>query len=333
MSLLICFKYYALPNNGGSKMTIENANTPRKTSPLEEFVSENTLEVRSDLKHLFDTLKGDELLEAVVERLQLYAVEELHEAERANFRKYKPLHVLGTIRETVSEELTGWLSYFISDAHREFIVRCHARGLSTAEAVSTLVQEDKTLSRLAQLDVMGTSTLRRELVTRLAYLKPGTARWPEKKYGTLWREAREHHKRDIRDTPLTSPIEQSALLAKHVDYINELLYDKNHDVKDVQSLTDSLIKTVEALQELSVIEQQLPPNDSRTQLVAVLERLTLALDTPEQFALGGDTDALVQGLEQLTGALKASEHKAITDKTQSVPTDTGQDKPERSDSD
>ena len=312
-------------------MTVENTNTPRNTSPLAEFLPENTLKVRSDLKHLFDTLKGDELLEAVIERLQRYAIEELHESERANFRQYKRLHILGTIRETISEELTGWISHFISDAHREFIVHCHARGLPTAEAVSTLVQEDQTLSRLAQPDVMGTSTLRRVLVTRLAYLKPGTARWPEKKYGTLWREAREQHKRDIRDSPLTSPMEQRAVLAKHVDYINELLYDKNHDVKDVQALTDSLIKTVEVLQKLAAIEQQVPANDSRTQLVAVLERLTLALDTPEQFALAGDTEPLLEVLERLTLALKSSDQKAITGKTESVPTDTDQDTPARSD--
>ncbi len=313
-------------------MTVQNTNTPRKTSPLEEFLPEQTLEVHSDLKHLFDTLKGDKLLEAVIERLQRYAIEELHESERANFRQYKSPHMLGTIRETVSEELTGWISHFISDAHREFIVCCHARGLPTAEAVWTLVQEDKTLSRLAQPDVMGTSTLQRALVTRLAYLKPGTARWPEKKYGPLWREAREQHKRNIRDTPLTSPMEQSALLAKHVDYINELLYEKHHTVKDVQALTDSLIKTVEALQKFSAIEQQGPPNDSRTQLVAVLERLTLALDTPEPFALGGDTEVLVQVLERLTLALKASDHKAMTSKTESMPTDTNQDTPAQSNS-
>ena len=283
------------------------------------------------MKHLFNTLKGDELLEAVIERLQRYAIDELHESERANFRQYKRLHMLGTIRETISEELTGWISHFISDAHRAFIVRCHARGLPTADAVWTLVQEDKTLSRLAQPDVMGTSNLRRALVTRLAYLKPGTARWPEKKYGALWREAREQHKRDIRDSPLTSPMEQSAVLAKHVDYITETLYDKNHDVKDVQALTDSLIKTVDALQKLTAIEQQVPPNDSRTQLVAVLERLTLALDAPEPFALGGDTEALLKVLERLTLALKSSDQKAITGKTESMPTDTSQDNPARSD--
>ncbi len=308
-------------------MTIENTNTPRETSPLAEYLPENTLTVRSDLKDLFDTLKGDELLEAVIERLQQYAIEELHEEARANFRQYKRLDTLGAIRETISEELTGWISHFISDAHREFIVHCHARGLPTAEAVWTLVEEDKTLSRLAQPDVMGTSTLRRVLVTRLAYLKPGTARWPEKKYGALWREGREQHKRDIRDAPLTSSMEQSALLAKHADHINELLYEKNHDVKDIQALTDSLIKTVEALQKLSAVEQQVPPNDSRTQLVAVLERLTLALDTPEPFALEGNTEPLLEVLERLTLALKSSDHKAITDKIESVPTDTDQDNP------
>ena len=90
-------------------------------------------------------------------------------------------------------------------------------------------------------------------------------------------------------------------------------------------------KMRERKQKLSAIEQQVPPNDSRTQLVAVLERLTLALDTPEPFALGSDTEAFVEVLERLTLALKASDHKAITGKTESIPTDTGQDNPMRSD--
>ena len=75
------------------------------------------------------------------------------------------------------------------------------------------------------------------------------------------------------------------------------------------------------------IEQQEPPNYSRTQLVAVLERLTLELDTPEQFALSGDTEGLVEVLERLTFALKSSDRKAITDKTESMPTDNSQGNP------
>ena len=299
-------------------MTIENTNPPRETSPLKDFWAESTLKVRADLKDLFATLEGDELLETVIERIQRYAIETFSEPQSKNFEQYKSPHLLGTIRETFSEEFTEWISHFISDAHREFIVRCHARGLPTAEAVSTLMQEDKTLKRLAQPDVMGTPNLRRALVTRLAYLKPGTARWPEGKYGAIWREAREQHKQDIGDIPLTSAMEQVAVLAKHVDYINETLEDSNHSVNDVQMLTDALIKTVEALQKLSATEQQVPPSLSGAQLITVLERLTLALDTPEQFAHVGNTEALVAVMERLTIALKSANQKAIANQTENV---------------
>ncbi len=302
-------------------MTVENTNAPRKTSPLKDFWAESTLKVRADLKDLFATLEGDELLETVIERIQRYAIETFSEPQRENFRRYKSPHLLGTIRETFSEELTEWISHFISGAHREFIVRCHARGIATAEAVSTLMREDKTLSRLAEVDVMGTPNLRRALVTRLAYLKPGAARWPERKYGAIWREAREQHKQDIGDIPLTSSMEQVAVLAKHVDYINETLYDSNHSVNDIQVLTDALIKTVDALQKLSATEQQVPSNLSGAQLITVLERLTLTLNTPEQFASVGNTEALVTVLERLTIALKSANQKAITDQTENVPPD------------
>ena len=302
-------------------MTVENTNAPRKRSPLEDFLAESTLEVRADLKNLFATLEEDELLEAVIERIQRYAIETLGGSERERFSRLKSPHLLGIIRETFSEELTEWLSNFISDAHREFIVRCHARGIATAEAVSTLMREDKTLSRLAQTDVMGTPNLRRALVTRLAYLKPGSARWPERKYGAIWREAREQHKQDIGDIPLTSSMEQVAVLAKHVDYINETLYENNHSVNDVQVLTDALIKTVEALQKLSATEQQVPSNLSGAQLITVLERLTLTLNTPEQFASVGNAEALVTVLERLTIALKSANQKAIAGQTENVPPD------------
>jgi len=53
--------------------------------------------------------------------------------------------------------------------------------------------------------------------------------------------------------------------------------------------------------------------------LAVLERLTLALDAPEQLALSGDTDALVTVLERLTLALKTpSAQKALGEGTEAV---------------
>ena len=78
-------------------MTTENANTPRKKSPFEEFLSEKTLEVRSDLKVLFATLSGDELLETVIERLQQYAVVEWDRSRDPYFNNTRSPHMLGAI--------------------------------------------------------------------------------------------------------------------------------------------------------------------------------------------------------------------------------------------
>ncbi|MYA70802.1 hypothetical protein F4Y19_12070 [Candidatus Poribacteria bacterium] len=167
------------------------------------------------------------------------------------------------------------------------------------------------MNRLAHDDALGLKLLRDTLIHRLSYLKPGTARWPEKKYGSVWREARDAYKQMIDDMPLTSPIEQAAMLVKHANRINYALENDGYTVKDLQMLTNSLTKTIESLRKVSVVEEQAPANLSAPQLVAVLERLTLALDAPEQLALSGDTDTLVSVLEQLTLALKTSGQKAL----------------------
>ena len=162
------------------------------------------------------------------------------------------------------------------------------------------------MGRLAEDDALDMSGLRSQLIHRMSYLKPGTARWPEKKYGGVWREARDSYKQMVRDFPLTSLGEQVMILVEHVNRINLKLKDDRYDVKDFQMLTDSLMKTIEGLQKVSAVEEQTPANLSAPQLVAVLERLTLALDTPEQVALSEDADALVSVLERLTLALKTS---------------------------
>ena len=130
---------------------------------------------------------------------------------------------LDQIQRTIRDILRDCISLFISDEHREFVVRCHAQGISTADAVSGLIRQDKGMNRLAYDDALGTKLLRDTLIHRLSYLKPGTARWPEKKYGSVWREARDEYKQMINDMPLTSPMEQAAMLVKHVNRINYAL--------------------------------------------------------------------------------------------------------------
>ena len=238
-------------------------------------------EFRSDVRELFATLSAYELADAVIGRVQRYAGETIaRSVEKDPNRANSDL--VNALKKVIRNELTKYLSHFITDAHREFIVRSHARGLSTSAAAWELMQEDPTMNRLAQEDAMGGKELRELLILRLAYLKPGTARWPEKKYGAVWQNAREAHKQEMRNIPLTSKAEQIALLAKHAERIDRELEEKTHDAKEFQLLTKSLTQTLESLRKLSTIEEKVPESVSGPQLVGVLERLTLALRAPEQ---------------------------------------------------
>ena len=224
------------------------------------------------------------------------------------------------------DELRQHLSSLISDEHRAFIVRCHARGFSTSDAVKELIGTDEILNRLAQKHVLGEPQLRAFLIPRLAYLKPGSARWPEAKYGATWREAREAHKQTLRDIRFTSQEEQAALLAKQVDRINSEMERGGHSLAEMQLLTNMLIKTVESLRKLSPVdEQQIPVNLSAPQLIAVLERLTLALRAPAQNAIGGETEELVGVLERITLALKAPDQQANSIGAKALPGEVGKD--------
>ena len=264
----------------------------------------------SDLKALRDRLAGPERVDAFIVRIQRYATESMNLSVDDDFKEIEQ-GTLDQIQGTIRDILRDCISLFISDEHRIFVVRCHAQGISTTDAVSELIRHDQVMHRLVYDDALGLKLLRDTLIHRLSYLKPGAARWPEKKYGSVWREARDAYKQMINDMPLTSPMEQAAMLVKHANRINYALENDSYTVKDLQMLTNSLTKTIESLRKVSVVEEQAPANLSAPQLVAVLERLTLALDAPEQLALSGDTDTLVSVLEQLTLALKTSGQKAL----------------------
>ena len=178
------------------------------------------------------------------------------------------------------------------------------------------------MNRLGLEDALGWKKLKEILVHRLSYLKPGTARWPEGKYGELWRETREKHRQAVSDIPFTSPEEQIAVLAKHADRINSELESKTHSAKDLQLLTNSLTKTTESLRRLSVAEQPIPVNFSGTQIVGVLERLTLALKAPGKQMIGGEAEELLSVLERLTLALKAPGQKGDGNGRKALPADT-----------
>ena len=279
-------------------MATKKPNTSLQNAVQGRMIGEGCPELKSDIKKLFDTLDGEERVEAVIERVQRSSVEAAAETVDSNFHLMGK-HLADEIKKIIRQELAAYVSSFISDAHRELVVRAHARGLSTADAVRGLILEDRTMNRLAREDALGLEYLRTILIHRLSYLKPGSARWPEAKYGAVWREARGEYRQQVSDIPFTSQVEQVALLAKNAERINRALDNEEHSVKEFQMLTNSLTKTLESLRKLSAVEQPMPVSLSGPQLVGVLERLTLALNAPEQLELGGEAKELVGSFGEL----------------------------------
>ena len=305
-------------------MATKKPNTSLQNALQGRMIGEGRPELKSDIKKLFDTLDGEERVEAVIERVQRYSVEAAGETVDSNFHLMGK-HLADEIKKIIRQELIPYASSFISDAHRELVVRCHARGLSTADAVGELIKQDDTMNRLAREDALGLEYLRTILIHRLSYLKPGSARWPEAKYGAVWREAREEYRRQVRDIPFTSQVEQVALLAKNAERISRALDKEEHSPKEFQMLTNALTKTLESLRKLSAVEQPMPVSLSGPQLVGVLERLTLALNAPEQLELGGEVKELVAILERLALALKAPQRESTGIGVKALPADAGVD--------
>ena len=311
-------------------MATKKPNTSLQNALQGRMIGEGHPELQSDIKELLDTLDGEERVEAVIERVQRYAVEAAGKSADSNFHPMGK-NLADEIKKIIGQELAPYVSSFITDVHRELAVSAHARGLSTSDAVRTLILEDRTMFRMAQDDAVGLADVRTILIHRLSYLKPGTARWPEAKYGSVWREAREEYRQQVSDIPFTSKAEQVALLAKNAERINRALDNEEHSVKDFQLLTNSLTKTMESLRKLSAVEQPMPVSLSGPQLVGVLERLTVALRAPGQLELVGETQELVAVLEGLTLALKAPQGKSNGNGVKALPAAEGREKGKQSD--
>lgn len=278
-------------------MVKEKAGTSLATAVSRDDGKERLVKLRTDVAEVFQSMSGCALADAVIERLKSYAAQTVNRPIEQGDGKANTVNA-SVHKQVVRNELANYLSNFVTDAHREFIVRIHARGQSTAAAVWALMVEDPTMNRLAQEDAMGSKLLKEALILRLAYLKPGTARWPEKKYGAVWHEAREAHKQAMQNIPLTSNVEQVALLAKHAERIERELEEKTHDAKEIQLLTNSLTETMATIRKLTPAETPVSASVSSPQLVGVLERLTLALKAPERQTSGDELDALPASVDR-----------------------------------
>ena len=279
---------------------------------------EGQAELMSDIEILFATLSGLDLADAIIERVHQYAVAALDKDVDSDFGEMAAEEIF-KVQGIILKELKPYISYFVLDEHREFVVRAHARGSSTSEAVMDLMPTDAVISRLAEEDAMGIKELTKALVIRMAYLKPGTARWPQKKYGAVWREAREEHIQAISDIPLTSPVEHIKVLSKQAEGIIQKLERVRHDLEQFQILSKMLHDTLEKIRKLTGFEELTLTGLSAPDLLALSRLAKLMFAARDKKAIAGETAELMGDLERLRLALNAPEEKTDGNGTKALP--------------
>ena len=159
------------------------------------------------------------------------------------------------IQNLVRDILTKYITKFIEDEIRKRVVQYHAQGCTTTEVANNLIDEHPAMQRLAKDDAIGIQKLRRLLVQRLAYLKPGHPSWPEEKYGSLWREARSRKIEETTNLTLTNSAEQVSVLVDNVKQMQIALEKEDITARDIYLITNSITKTIQALNKITMSDK------------------------------------------------------------------------------
>ena len=113
----------------------------RRSGKWGQESTEKLDELISDVIVLSNTLEGQELIDAVIARIQRHAAESVNLSVDTDFMNIGQ-DKLDSIEEIIRDRLGSCVTLFISDEHREFMVRHHAHGISTTDAVSELIRKD-----------------------------------------------------------------------------------------------------------------------------------------------------------------------------------------------
>lgn len=148
--------------------------------------------------------------------------------------------------------------YTIGRNLREFAVRHHACGLTTAEVLFLVLDapEGEGLTPLREyiryFPAMK-QPIRDYLSTQLNYLKRGKPHFPQK-YIDLWEQARQKHLQEIQHIPLTHVTEQVAAMQQHyqklLDAFNALPPDPEY-TRERERLTNAMTKTMSGIYQMT----------------------------------------------------------------------------------
>lgn len=174
----------------------------------------------------------------------------------------------------------GSLKKCLTDSLRCLIVRYHARGMSTVDAVEAIILDEAhenitPFYLFKHSNVCGRKNIKDFLVQRLGYLKPPHPRFP-KKYAHLYREERQEYLDAIQDIPLVKPEERVQKLSQHYEEL-EVLFNNAERATDKERYHKCMMRTLAGIDLMTrepahkVIPEQL-----------TTEKRSPALSEPEQ---------------------------------------------------
>ncbi len=280
-----------------------------RTEIFESVYKNETDELHKEIKRKFDYTTPDFVVNDVIELIQEYAIKITGSDILKKSEGGIDEDTMQNLRQIIRQELKKCISNFITDHHRECMVRYHAYGLTTSKAVTTLMNEDPILNRLAQDDAMGMQPLRTALIPLLSYLKKGNSRFPQGKYGVFWDEERGWKIRVCTDQQFANIPEQVDLLVSHLQRIQTVLEDSETSSKQIPALTNSLTKTLDTINRLTVSHNR---NLTKPAILSVLGRITKAISLDEELSENQNDPEIVEAVEKLRLAIEPPEQKAIT---------------------
>jgi len=172
---------------------------------------------------------------------------------------------------------TGSFKMCLTENLRRFVVRHHARNISTTTAVQMILLDDAMqhvtpFYVLRHKNICGFRNIVSYLVERLGYLKRGHPRWP-RKFDALWHEEREHYIDAIKSIPLSHPTEQLSKLSDHYQSLEDQ-YQQAEKAPDKERFHKCMIRTMAAIHAITHTSRltskhlPLPDGDKQAALAA-----------------------------------------------------------------
>jgi len=148
--------------------------------------------------------------------------------------------------------------YTIGAKLREFAVRHHAAGLTTAEVISLVLDAPQGEGLTPLRDYVRffpsmRQAIRDYLSTQLNYLKRGQPRFPQK-YIYLWETSRTEHLQEIQHIPLTHVTEQVLAMQQHYNKLLDAfnaLPDSPEYTRERERLTNAMNKTMSGIYQMT----------------------------------------------------------------------------------